>query len=130
MKFTGIKETCIYLKDLEGARDFYHGRLGLEVIDYAENKHIFFRASHSVLLCFNPEDSRKKMHPPGHYGHGRQHFAFEVSSEDYESTKQEIMGADIPIIDTIVWERGGESFYFEDPEGNVLEVVKDRGVWD
>jgi catechol 2,3-dioxygenase-like lactoylglutathione lyase family enzyme len=130
MKFIKIKETCLYIRDLEQAREFYHQKLELPLISYAEGKHIFFRAGSSVLLCFNPEDSKLKTSPPAHYGGGKQHFAFEVSQHEYAKTKLWIERKDIQITDTVVWKGGAESFYFEDPEGNVLEIVPESGVWD
>lgn len=129
MNFRQIKETCIYSSDLEAARAFYHGKLGLEVISHVAGKHIFFRAGTSVLLCFNPDDSRRKKSPPPHYAQGRYHFAFEVSPEDYEWHKSEIIAKGIPIIDTVVWEAANqESFYFEDGLGNIVEIVP-AGIW-
>lgn len=128
MKFKQIKETCLYVKDLPQARDFYHGLLGLPVISYVENKHIFFRAGDSVLLCFNPEDSRNKKSPPAHYGEGKYHFAFEVALTDYENQKTELISKGIKITDEVVWKNGLKSSYFEDPAGNVLEIVPE-GVW-
>lgn len=139
MNIRQIKETCIYTTDLEAAEVFYHGRLGLEVISHVKGKHIFFRAGNSVLLCFNPNDSREKKSPPPHYAHGRYHFAFEVAAEEYERHKAEIISKGIPIVDTVVWESGPrsaegsakatlESFYFEDGLGNILEIVP-VGIW-
>ena len=58
MNFIKIKDTCLYIKDLERAREFYHEILELPLISYVEGKHIFFRAGSSVLLCFNPDDSK------------------------------------------------------------------------
>jgi len=81
------------------------------------------------LLLFNPEDSRQKTSPPPHYGGGRQHVAFEVTVEDYNSAKAEISAKGIAIIDTVVWKNGDESFYFNDPEGNVLEILGGGGLW-
>jgi catechol 2,3-dioxygenase-like lactoylglutathione lyase family enzyme len=130
MNFLKIKETCLYLRDLDRAKHFYHDVLELSLISYVPNKHIFFRAGNSVLLCFNPDDSKTKTSPPAHYGEGKQHFAFEVGAHDYESAKEWIKSKGITIIDTVVWKSGAESFYFEDYEGNVLEIVPDRGVWD
>lgn len=60
MKFLKIKETCLYIRDLERAKKFYHETLELPLISYVEGKHIFFRAGDSVLLCFNPDDSKNK----------------------------------------------------------------------
>jgi catechol 2,3-dioxygenase-like lactoylglutathione lyase family enzyme len=128
MIFRQIKETCIYTPNLNAARDFYHGRLGLEVISHVKGKHIFFRAGTSVLLCFNPDDSREKKSPPPHYSQGRYHFAFEVAAEEYEQHKAEIISKGIPIVDTVVWDSGQESFYFEDGLGNILEIVP-VGIW-
>ncbi len=58
-----IKETCFYARDLEVIKAFYSGILELPVISHLEDKHIFFRAGESVLLCFNPDDSRDKKKP-------------------------------------------------------------------
>lgn len=129
MKFLKIKETCLYLHDLEQAKKFYHEVLELPLISYVPGKHIFFMAGSSVLLCFNPNDSREKISPPAHYGGGKQHFAFEVALEEYEQAKTWVKEKGITITDTVVWKSGKESFYFEDPEGNVLEIVPDTGIW-
>jgi catechol 2,3-dioxygenase-like lactoylglutathione lyase family enzyme len=130
MNFLKIKETCLYIRDLEKAKAFYHGVLGLSIISYVEAKHIFFRVGTSVLLCFNPEDSKMKKSPPAHFGSGKQHFAFEVAKEIYGQTKRELESKGIKITDSILWPSGVESFYFEDPENNILEVVPDEGVWE
>lgn len=129
MKFKGIKETCIYTRDLETAKSFYHGQLDLEVLSFVPGRHIFFKVGYSVLLVFNPEDSKLKKTPPPHYGDGALHFAFEVASEEYLEWKRKISSLGIPIIDELVWTSGLESFYFNDPEGHILEIVPE-GVWD
>ena len=130
MNIIKIKETCLYVHDLAEAKKFYEGILGLPLISYLPGKHAFFRAGESVLLCFNPEDSKTKTNPPPHYGGGHQHFAFEVPSSEYHRTKTEIISKGIAIIDEVIWESGEESFYFRDPEGNVLEVVPNMGIWN
>jgi catechol-2,3-dioxygenase len=128
MNFLKIKETCLYVHDLELAKKFYHEILELPIINYSPGKHIFFRAGTSVLLCFNPEDSKTKKSPPGHYGGGKQHFAFEVPKEEYDIAKQKILTKGILITDKLQWKDGQESFYFEDLEGNILEI-EPEGIW-
>jgi catechol 2,3-dioxygenase-like lactoylglutathione lyase family enzyme len=128
MEFKQIKETCIYAEDLEAFRLFYCEKLGLSLISYLPEKHLFIRVGKSVLLCFNPQDSQLKKSPPGHYANGKIHFAFEVDAADYGKTKQEIINKRITITDEVIWKNGQESFYFEDPAGNVLEVVP-VGIW-
>jgi catechol 2,3-dioxygenase-like lactoylglutathione lyase family enzyme len=103
--------------------------LELEEISYVKEKHIFFKAGSSVLLCFNPADSKNKTSPPAHYGGGKQHFAFEISESEYDSAKAWITSKGIKITDEVTWASGKKSFYFEDPEGNVLEIVPDTGIW-
>lgn len=124
-----IKETCLYINDLEGAKAFYHDKLGLEIIHYLPERHIFFRAGSSVLLCFNPEDSKEKQSPPPHFAHGNQHYAFEVSKEDYLKTKKKFEKLGIVITEEVTWKNGQKSFYFNDHEENVLEIVPE-GIWD
>ena len=130
MEFLKIKETCLYVNDLESAKNFYSEKLGLPVIGYIPNKHLFLRAGTSVLLLFNPNDSRNKKSPPAHFGGGRQHFAFEVKEDKYEQSKEEIVSKGITIIDRVVWPTKKESFYFNDPEGNVLEIIPENGIWE
>lgn len=128
MNFIKIKETCLYVHDLERIRKFYHEILELPIINYDPGKHIFFRLGSSVLLCFNPDDSKTKVTPPAHFGGGKQHVAFEV--DNYIKAKEEIKSKGITVIDEVTWKTGVESFYFEDPEGNILEILPDKGVWD
>lgn len=130
MEFLRIKETCLYITDLAGAKDFYNGVLSLPVISYVEGKHLFLRAGQSVLLLFNPADSKQKTSPPSHFGGGIQHFAFEVAASKYRQARDEIEGKGIKVIDEITWQSGKKSFYFNDPEGNVLEILPEGGIWD
>ena len=83
-----------------------------------------------MLLCFNPDDSGLKSSPPPHYAKGKQHLAFEVKKSEYEATKEILTLKGIKITDEVVWESGVSSFYFEDPAGNVLEIVPEGGIWD
>jgi catechol-2,3-dioxygenase len=129
MKFKQIKETCLYFNDLSLAKAFYHQLLDLPILSEVEGKHIFFRAGTSVLLCFNPNDSRLKTSPPAHYSEGKYHFAFEVAREAYQKHKEEVVARGIQITDTLVWKNGQESFYFNDPIGNVVEIIPE-GIWD
>ena len=130
MNFLSVKETCIYATDLESVREFYGEKLGLPIISYVKQKHLFFRVGRSVLLCFNPQDSALKKSPPPHFASGKPHFALEVSEQEYEQAKTFCLKAGIKITDEVIWESGKKSFYFEDPAGNVLEIVPDTGIWD
>ena len=129
MKVTQIKETCLYISDLDLAEEFYKGILEFPLISKIKDRHIFFRCGSSVLLCFIPEATRNETVLPAHFAEGKQHIAFEVEMEDYQKTKQTIINRGIPIIHTQEWGEGLESIYFADPFGHVLEVVP-KGIWE
>lgn len=128
-EFTQIKETCLYVADLQRTQDFYEGKLGLKMFSKREESHVFFRAGSSVLLCFLPEVSREKTSLPGHYGSGKLHLAFECTHEQYQEWKDLVSSAGIEITHEQKWGKDHLSFYFEDPDGHVLEIVE-AGMWD
>lgn len=129
MKFTQIKETCLYIDDLDKAEDFYHGFLKLPVISKVEQRHIFFRCGSSVLLCFNPIATKNEQNLPPHYAEGKQHIAFEVNQEDYQEALQQFEEKGVAITHVQQWKEDKESFYFEDPFGHVLEIIP-NGIWE
>jgi len=129
MKITQIKETCLYVNDLEKTKAFYHDLLGFPLLAYVPGKHVFFQAGISVLLCFNPEDSRLKTHLPPHDGSGHLHLAFEISKTDYDAQLTWLKAQRIPIEHEAIWQNGIRSCYFRDPDGHLLELVE-PGLWD
>ncbi|TDB60795.1 VOC family protein [Arundinibacter roseus] len=129
MKFTQIKETCLYVEDLERTKIFYSEQLGLEIISFVTDSHVFFRAGSSVLLCFLAEVSRAKKFPPPHYAYGRQHLAFEAPEGHYDALLRAVKERNIDVYHHETWARGTRSFYFDDPDGHVLEILE-CGVWD
>lgn len=129
MQFKQIKETCLYITDIDKTEAFYHDLLELPVISKVDGKHIFFKAGNSVLLCFIASDSKRKVSPPPHYGEGKLHLAFETTPEEYEQWKEKIISLGLKIIDDVIWKSGQHSFYFHDPDGHVLEVVPE-GIWE
>ena len=125
-----IKESCLYVADLDRTRSFYEGVLQLPVIVQVPGSHVFFRAGDSVLLCFLPESSANNTDLPGHYGEGRLHLAFEVEEGEYELWKHELVRQGIAIEKVQSWKQGKKgSFYFRDPDGHLLEILQ-KGIWE
>ncbi|AKD03487.1 VOC family protein [Pontibacter korlensis] len=129
MDIKKVKETCLYVKDLEVTKRFYHDKLGFKVIGEVGGRHVFFRAGASVLLCFNPHASRKSINLPPHFGSGQLHLAFEVEKEQYEPWKKKVEELGIAIEQEYDWGGGFLSFYFRDPDEHLLEVVME-GMWE
>lgn len=129
MQFIQIKETSLYIFSLDNSKRFYNGLLGLEIISEAPDRHIFFRAGSSILLCFLKETTLRDETLPPHGGEGQIHLAFEVEKENYESLKKEIASKGIEIAHEHSWPGGFKSFYFRDPDEHLLEIVQ-AGMWD
>lgn len=130
MNILHIKESSLYVKDLQQTEDFYSGKLGLKVLGKVEGHHVFFKAGSSVLLCFIASSTNSGyMRIPPHGASGQIHFAFEVNSEDYEPAKEEISQKGILIIHEQEWKKNARSFYFRDPDGHLVEVAQ-KGIWD
>ena len=128
LNISQIKETCLYVKDLALTSAFYHDKLGLDIIAEVENRHIFFRAGQSVLLCFIAETTEKALDIPPHGATGSIHFAFEIEEGGYDQAQNHIIKQNIPIIHQQVWKHRKRSFYFHDPDGHLVEIVE-QGLW-
>lgn len=129
MELRRIKETCLYVKDLDRSRSFYESTLGAQVISHVPGDHVFFRIGESVLLCFLPEVSAQKVSPPPHYGEGELHVAFEVDPKDYEKWQRALRKKGVVIEQFQTWHKGKRSsFYFRDPDRNLLEILQ-GDIW-
>ncbi|MEM6631430.1 MAG: VOC family protein [Bacteroidota bacterium] len=129
MHFTQIKETCLYVSDLDACEAFYHGKLEMPVISKVPGRHIFFKTGSSVLLCFIPEVTAQEEALPPHFAKGPQHIAFECEADRYQEWKSLLEEKDIPMIHEQAWPGGYHSAYFLDPDGHVLEIVP-KGMWE
>ena len=99
------------------------------MIGSVENRHVFFRAGSSVLLCFIGETTRHDQKLPPHYGSGNLHLAFETERGDYEGWLSKVKSLNIQIEHEQEWPGGFRSFYFRDPDNHLIEIVQ-RGMWD
>lgn len=124
-----IKETCIYVTDLQRTEEFYAYKLGLPLISLVEGRHVFFKAGASVLLCFVAEKTKAEKDLPPHGAEGSVHFAFEVPRPDYEAALAHVQAQGIAVLHRQVWTDGLRSFYFRDPDENLLEVIEE-GLWE
>jgi len=129
MNIARIKETCIYVTDLHATKQFYSYQLGLPLISLVEGRHVFFKAGESVLLCFVADKTRQEKELPPHGASGSIHFAFEVKREEYDDALQKIKDAGIAILHEHVWKDKLRSFYFHDPDQNLVEVIEE-GLWE
>lgn len=114
-------------------KDFYVNKIGLEFVSEEKGRHVFLRAGKSMLLIFNPDNTKNEgnsrfpthgaITPPACI-----HFALEIEKKDYDSSKKMLTNMNIDIEKEMVWGKGSESIYFRDPAGNLIEFII-KGNW-
>lgn len=129
----GILETAVYVEDLERASAFYARLLGLVPVLKQERLHAFAIAPGETLLIFPRALSQHDSHThfgciPGHATQGPGHFAFRIAAAALDDWRAWLAQLDIPIISQTDWPQGGTSLYFNDCDGNVLELAT-PGLW-
>ncbi|MCW9705504.1 VOC family protein [Fodinibius salsisoli] len=129
MNITQIKETSLYVQNLERTETFYKEKLGFKMIAKEEGRHVFFKVGSSVLLCFLSGATQQDDKLPPHHGEGNLHIAFEVPQSEYKAMKEQVQCWGITIEHEQHWFEDYYSFYFRDPDGHALEIVP-QGMWD
>ncbi|HMC83130.1 MAG TPA: VOC family protein [Candidatus Polarisedimenticolia bacterium] len=125
-RLTKILETVLYFADQDRTERFYVDVLGMRLLSREPGHSLFLRVGSSVFLLFNAESS-KRGSLPAHGATGPGHICFLVPPDDYEPWKAHLHSRGVPILREIQWP-GGPSFYFHDPDGNVLEIAN-ADIW-
>lgn len=130
----GVLETALYVDDVDRARAFYEGVMGLRAMVTDARLVAYPLAPGSVLLLFARGQTLKPVRLPGgtlppHDGHGPLHVAFAITTTDLDAWTRQLTGQGIAIESRIDWPKGGVSLYFRDPDGHLLELAT-PGLWD
>ncbi len=129
----GILEAALYVHDLDAAERFYGGVLGLERIMRAGNRHVFYKVGQTVLLIFNPVETRiadpdSRLPVPPHGADGPGHLCFAASAEEIDIWRDRLTAAGHAIERDFNWPNGARSIYFRDPAGNSIEMAEPQ-LW-
>jgi catechol 2,3-dioxygenase-like lactoylglutathione lyase family enzyme len=86
-----------------------------------------------MLLLFPRGQSLETVHMrggtiPPHDGSGPVHIAFSIAADELAAWEAHLDDAEIVIEGRTKWPRGGESVYFRDPDGHLLELAT-PGLW-
>ena len=124
-KGTAVKqlgEIALRVNDLEGMKRFYQKVLGLELVKEFPSA-AFFKiaegyAGHTqVFVLFD------RSTPVGPERTTVDHFAFTISRDDYDAERERLEGLDLDVtVSEHAWVQW-RSLYFNDPEGNQVELV-------
>lgn len=126
MKIAGVLETCLYAPDLEAAKAFYQGVLGLSLFAEQPGRHLFFWAGSGVFLLFNPEATQQETVLPPHGARGSGHVCFRVAAGELQSCAEKLQAHGYPV--TWAEWKAGQSLYVRDPAGNLLEFAP-AAIW-
>ena len=129
----GVLETCLYVDAFERACPFYEQVLGLNSIYRDQRLCAYDVGGRGVLLLFLRGASLEPSRLPGgtvppHNGSGPVHTAFSIAANALADWEARLSEADVAIESRVKWPRGGESIYFLDPDGHVLELAT-PGLW-
>jgi catechol-2,3-dioxygenase len=126
-RLSGVLETVLYFTDQQRTAEFYENVLGMRLLDREPGRSLFYRAGDSVVLLFDAEETAKGGKLPPHGATGSIHTCFLVPADDYQSWKVHLGRHGVRVFNEIEWQRG-RSFYFDDPERNLLEIA-DADIW-
>lgn len=126
-RISGVLETVLYFSDPERTETFYSDVLGMRLLDREPGRSLFYRAGASVFLLFKSDRTRTSGKLPAHGARGTIHTCFRVPASEYDAWKRHIESAGVPILKEVEWERG-RTFYFHDPDGNLLEIAN-ADIW-
>jgi len=129
----GVLETALYVDTFERACPFYEQVLGLNSIYRDPRLCAYDVGGRGVLLLFLRGASLQTTQLPGgtippHDGRGPVHMAFSVAADELAAWEMQLAEAGVAIEGRMKWPRGGESIYFRDPDGHVLELAT-PGLW-
>ena len=129
----GVLETTLYVDSFERSCPFYEQVLGLNSIYRDQRLCTYDVGGHGLLLLFLRGRSLETIAFPGgtippHDGYGPVHLAFSIAAAELAQWEAQLASAGIGIEGRIKWPRGGESIYFRDPDGHLLELAT-PGLW-
>jgi catechol 2,3-dioxygenase-like lactoylglutathione lyase family enzyme len=126
-RMNGVLETVLYFSDEEKTQRFYSEVLGFRLVGREPGRSFFYRAGKSVFLLFRADETLKGNSLPPHGAQGPVHTCFVVPADEYENWKAYLTEHDVPVIHQLEWPLG-LSFYFHDPDGNLLEIAN-NDLW-
>jgi catechol 2,3-dioxygenase-like lactoylglutathione lyase family enzyme len=131
-----VLETALYVEHMGRAVEFYGRVFGFAVLAKSAEPDrltaLDIGKTQVLLLCKKGASVRAVAAPGGAIppcdGSGNSHLAFPIEASSFEDWKKRLAENGVAIESTVRWDRGGQSLYFRDPDGNLLELAT-PGLW-
>ena len=128
-----VLETALDCDDLAVSAAFYRSLFGTEPMLTSDRLVAIDAGEGTVLLLFQRGLSREPVQLPGgvvpaHDAGGPGHLAFAVDAAEIDGWESRLRELGIAIESRVMWERGGISLYFRDPDGRSVELAA-PGIW-
>jgi catechol 2,3-dioxygenase-like lactoylglutathione lyase family enzyme len=125
-KTSGILESSLYVSDVPQSIRFYQEIFGFSVVKEFDRGCAMHAGERQVLLLFKKGGSRAIQSP--HDGEGELHIAFAIPSAELANWELWLQTKRIDVEEKRMWELGGWSLYFRDPDRHLIELAT-PGVW-
>jgi catechol 2,3-dioxygenase-like lactoylglutathione lyase family enzyme len=125
-KTDGILESSLYVSDVPQSIRFYQEIFGFSVVKEFDRGCAMHAGERQVLLLFKKGGSRAIQSP--HDGEGELHIAFAIPSAELANWGLWLQTKRIDVEEKRMWELGGWSLYFRDPDRHLIELAT-PGVW-
>lgn len=126
----GVLESALYYEasDHDAVVVFYESTLGLERVAAWDSGRAL-RLGAGVLLLFDLDKVTAQGGPVSDHGaRGPGHVCLLAEPGRYDELRERVAVAGVEVTHDHEWPKGGSSFYFKDPAGNLLEIA-DSDLW-
>lgn len=127
MKLEGVHHIALNVRDIDRAEEFYTDVLGFQVAKHFSKglRHLMLDAGNVSIALFESPDLEMDQAVQLLSETGYMHFAFKTTRDQFESVMRELRDKHVCIDEGPVKRGPGESVYFNDPDGNHLEIHYD-----
>jgi catechol 2,3-dioxygenase-like lactoylglutathione lyase family enzyme len=126
-KLNGVLETALYVEELSRSAAFYRSLFGFDEILSIDRLCALSVEGRQVLLLFKKGGSAD-LPISAHDGSGQAHLAFAIPADALDAWEARLRQHGVAFEEKKIWERGGISLYFRDPDGHLLELAT-PGIW-
>jgi len=120
----GLRHLALRVTDIEKSRDFYQGLFGMKTVWEPDPDNVYLSSGQDNLALHQIPKTEVTVYRQGH-GQFMDHFGFLVEKpERVEEIFDKMSKSGVRIIKPVKRHRDGSvSFYLEDPDGNVIQIL-------